>query len=379
MKRLLNGQVSCLDHKVQLLKLIYMILVFKKERKKLLQRLVDVDNEKVLLKLRPRIDRLKNLAAFNELAHFTNQSDSLRRSVRLQYSLIRTIVDETRCEIGAAGSNKFNIVLSSVDDLYHNVKRPREQVADAEALLGLTNTVVESLQLRPNCSISPSMFISWLLKSYGLRKGRPKNAAEHLIIGKSRIAVNWEKIGADASLVFMGGKGCKTMLGVLKTEFKPRKQLVVYTGYQKPEVYDSYPKEIAVYRKMPPRKVYLTRPKLVAGETAKDKPDVNKNMSNIYELLKEKKSVMLDKLFFRRNSFAHTVENLFALSFLVHDGQASISADETGSRFLCKIVPRSIAHCEAVRHQFILRYDYNDWKLMQAVLPEGEELKANRE
>jgi len=46
---------------------------------------------------------------------------------------------------------------------------------------------------------------------------------------------------------------------------------------------------------------------------------------------------MLDELFLMRNSFAHTVENMFALSFLVHDGQASISADETGSRFACKI------------------------------------------
>lgn len=63
-------------------------------------------------------------------------------------------------------------------------------------------------------------------------------------------------------------------------------------------------------------------------------------MSNISELLKEKKSVMLDKLFFRRNSFAHTVENLFAL---VHDGQASISADEAGSRFLCEI-GKSLCH-----------------------------------
>ncbi|XP_059286721.1 non-structural maintenance of chromosomes element 4 homolog B-like [Lycium ferocissimum] len=316
--------------------------------------------------------RLKNLATLNEITDFTYQSDSLRRSVRLQYSVIRTIIDEKKCEIGAAGSNKFNVVLSGVDDLYRNVKRPREQVADAEALLGLTNTVVESLELRPNCSISPSMFVSWLLKGYGIRKGCSKDATQNLVIGKSQKTVNWEKIGADASLVFMEGKGCRTMLGVLKIEFKPRKQPLVYSGDQKPEVYCSYPNEITVYRKKPLRKVYLTRPKLVAAQTAQDKPDVNKNMSTISELLKEKKSVMLDELFFRRNSFAHTVENLFALSFLVHDGQAAISADETSSCFLCKIVPRSSAHREAVRHQFILRYDYNDWKMMQGLVPEGE-------
>lgn len=92
-----------------------------------------------------------------------------------------------------------------------SVKRPREQVADAEALLGLTNTVVESLKSRANSSISPSIFISWLLQVYSLRKGLSKNAMEHFITGKSLKAVNWEKIGADASLVFMEGQGCKTM------------------------------------------------------------------------------------------------------------------------------------------------------------------------
>ncbi|XP_019253960.1 PREDICTED: non-structural maintenance of chromosomes element 4 homolog B-like [Nicotiana attenuata] len=321
--------------------------------------------------------RLNNLVSFNELTDFTHQSDSLRRSVRSQYSVIRTIIDEKRDEIGAAESNKFNIVLTGVDDLYRNVKRPREQVSDAEALLGLTNTVVESLALRSHDSISPSMFISCLLKSYGLQKGRSKKATQSLIFGKSQKAVNWEKIGVDVSLVFMEGKGCKTMLGVLKTEFKPRK-LVVYIGDQKPEVYDSYPNTIAVYRKTPPKKVYLTQPKLVTSETAEDKPDVNKNMSIISELLKEKKCVMLDELLFRRTSFAHTVENLFALSFLVHNGEAAISADETGSRFLCEIVPRSSARFEVARHQFILRYDYNDWKLMQDLVPEVEDLIPNR-
>ncbi|KAH0704877.1 hypothetical protein KY290_009566 [Solanum tuberosum] len=281
---------------------------------------IKLEEDKELNRINDLSQRLKNLEAFNEINDFTNQPDSLRRSVRLQYSLIRTIVDETRCELGAAGSNKFNIVLNSVHDLYFN--------------------------------------------------GRSKNAMEHFIIGKSLKTVNWEKIGADASLVFMEGKSCKTMLGVLKTEFKPRNQLVVY---------HSYPKEIVVYRRLPPKKVYLTRPKLVVGETVEDKPDVSKNMSNILELLKEKKSAMLDELFLMRNSFAHTVENMFALSFLVHDGQASISADETGSRLACKIVPRSITHRGAVRHQFILRYDYNDWKLMQTLVPEGAELTPNRE
>lgn len=46
--------------------------------------------------------RLKNLATLNEINDFAHQSDSLRRSVRLQYSIIRTIVD------GICKKKKFN-------------------------------------------------------------------------------------------------------------------------------------------------------------------------------------------------------------------------------------------------------------------------------
>lgn len=74
----------------------------------------------------------------------------------------------------------------------------------------------------------------------------------------------------------------------------------------------------------------------IADTGKEEKTDTDKNMSAMFEILRKKKQVRLESLILNRTSFAQTVENLFALSFLVKDGRAEITVDENGSHHVCK-------------------------------------------
>lgn len=129
-----------------------------------------------------------------------------------------------------------------------------------------------------------------------------------------------------------------------------------------------------------------------------EKTDTDKNMSTMFEILRRKKRVGLDSLILNRQSFAQTVENLFALSFLVKDGRAEVIVDEKGNHFVCKIYFILINFCfnlqyrwwlhlcltllivciaapknapvsslvlsgEVAYNHFVFRFDYRDWKV----------------
>ncbi|KAK7343224.1 hypothetical protein VNO77_11808 [Canavalia gladiata] len=270
-----------------------------------------------------------------------HQNPVTRRIIRSHFLKLKTLINEKRDDLMNTDSDKFDTILSEFHKLHEQVEKPREQVADAEALLDLTRTLVGSVRSLTNEGVTPSHFVTSLLKHYA--QG-PQNS------------INWNKLGLAVSPIFLSVHGSSTMLGPMDNELKQRK-----TG---------------VPRKRAPPPTATSRPQQLDEAVGEEKTDTDKNMSTMFGVLRERKRVRLENLIFNRTSFAQTVENLFALSFLVKDGRAEISLDENRSHY---VSPKNAPAAKSVPYShFVFRFDYQDWKLMKDMVPSGKELMPHR-
>lgn len=101
-----------------------------------------------------------------------------------------------------------------------SVQKPREQVADAEALFDITTTLVSSVKAHGNEGITPSDLVNSLLRDFGRQgQGGASSSTED-----SNNSVLWKDIGLAVSHVFRRAPGCTTMYvysGILLFSFDP--------------------------------------------------------------------------------------------------------------------------------------------------------------
>ncbi|KAK8941917.1 Protein kinase PINOID 2 [Platanthera guangdongensis] len=245
---------------------------------------------------------------------------------------------------------------SSLDFSAYSMKKPREQVADAETLLGIANTLAASVRSQNNEGATPSDLVTAMLKNFGHQQDRAHD-------DNSQTMVFWANIGLNVSPFLESVRGCCTMIGPMSTEIKQ----------QKPPVYRrrTKPTESTLPEEVCSDSVHSC---LIQGQEEVTKTDTDSNMSAMFDILKKKGKVRLECLLLNKLSFAQTVENIFALSFLVKDGRAEIAVDKNGRHL---VYPKNAPSASAVAsgavsyHHFVFRFDFKDWKsMMEAVGPE---------
>lgn len=277
-----------------------------------------------------------------------------RRVLRSRYLGLKNLISEKREDISGVDSDKFNSIINEVESLHQLVQKPREQVADAEALLDITSTLVSSVKAHGNEGITPSDLVNSLVRDFG-RQGGASSSTED-----GNNSVSWNDIGLAVSHVFRRAPGCTTMLGPMNTEPKQRKAIV-----QRKRV----------------RPTEKARPEELEDTGTEERTDTDKNMATMFHILKKNRRARLENVVLNRNSFAQTVENLFALSFLVKDGRAEITVNEKGWH---TVSPRNapaaddVTSGEVSYSHFVFRFDFRDWKLMLDSVKVGEELMPHR-
>ncbi|KAE9465978.1 hypothetical protein C3L33_02097, partial [Rhododendron williamsianum] len=318
-----------------------------------------------------------------------------RRVLRSRYLAVKNLISEKREDISGVDSDKFNSIINEVESLHQLgqldvlcfvkprrvldenyidileniycsgivdaemyvpfvVVSVREQVADAEALLDITSTLVSSVKAHGNEGITPSDLVNSLVRDFG-RQGGASSSTED-----GNNSISWNDIGLAVSHVFRRAPGCTTMLGPMNTEPKQRKAIV-----QRKRV----------------RPTEKARPEELEDTGTEERTDTDKNMATMFHILKKNRRARLENVVLNRNSFAQTVENLFALSFLVKDGRAEITVNEKGWH---TVSPRNapaaddVTSGEVSYSHFVFRFDFRDWKLMLDYVKVGEELMPHR-
>ncbi|KAB1668824.1 hypothetical protein ES319_1Z104800v1 [Gossypium barbadense] len=272
-----------------------------------------------------------------------------RRTLRTRYLAVKNLIFDERDDLSSIDSAKFKSIVNDLESLHQFVLKPREQIADAEALLDITNTLLTSVKATNGDGITISDFVDSLVRDFAKQSSRQDG----------RTLIDWKKIGIEFSDASRSSRGCRTMIGPMDTQMKQRKA-----------------------RRKRARLVENEQPAEVDDTDIKKKTNTDINMATMFDILRKHRIVRLEQLVLNRNSFAQTVENIFALSFLVKDGRADIKLDEKGIHLVSpKNAPTAtaIASKEVVYNHFVFRFDFKDWKLMKDYIEVGHELMPHRD
>ncbi|KAJ8472109.1 hypothetical protein OPV22_026452 [Ensete ventricosum] len=271
---------------------------------------------------------------------------AVQRSLRSSYLAVKNLISDDKDDTGSADSDKFTSIFTHVENLHELVQRPREQVTDAEALLDITNSLLVLVKSHSNDVISPSEFVNGLLRNSGQKERDPN-------INNSYNMICWNDVGLAVSHVFRKVPEFHTMIGPMDITLKQRKA--------------------AVNRKRK-KPTEVTCPEELSQADTDGKNDTDKNMSTMFNILRKMRHVRFESLVLNRTSFAQTVENVFALSFLVKGGRAEITVGDDGQHL---VSPRNSpvgipgSSRDVADHHFVFRFDCKDWKQMVVVIQDN--------
>ncbi|ORX76836.1 hypothetical protein BCR32DRAFT_271035 [Anaeromyces robustus] len=274
-----------------------------------------------------------------ELNNLYSQTEESNRKVRMKYrSLIEDLKD-------VSSTDMLIEKIATGNELYKKVNRTQEATLDSQFLLKsaeLGAKQAESIKLAgENFDIED--WINKLLTTMGGRQDIDiKQENGETVNLKS---LHWEAIGIKAEPFFDVVPKINNMIGPLSTEQKERKTIIRHARENK-------------------NSVNLKKPQELRKEDIKEQEnETTKNVVQICEILYKVGRIGLFEFIINPESFSQTIENIFYLSFLIHDGKALLD-EEDGELILDKADPpdeEDYSH-GIKKKQYVLELDYDTWK-----------------
>ncbi|KAI3993835.1 hypothetical protein MKX01_002848 [Papaver californicum] len=179
----------------------------------------------------------------------------------------------------------LSLTQEEIEGLHRLATTPKEQALDAQVLLNFVNKLSLSIKSFSSKEISPSDFITGLLGKYGEQS-----------CSKQSRSFKWNELGEDVcGLCGDVSRCCSTMGGPMDVEAKKKKVVV---------------------KKRKRELLEVEHPEDLNTAATERKAETDKNIATMFKITKtRKKPEKVADVVMNRNSFAQTVENLFALFF----------------------------------------------------------------
>jgi hypothetical protein len=284
-------------------------------------------------------------------------------------------VAEKRHELGAGTGEQVAELLNQAEGFNGEIHKPQEEVIVSEILViaAQTGHAVLKKLAQGGKSYTPADYIRSLKSHY-------VNDTDAQIVGaEDPYAFNWVNLGNSIAGWFRPAPCSFHMLGPMDAAAKTKK--VVAQRRKKGVIAEAVRPDDVV----------------VGGE---EQQQTDRNMNIVFNVVREHEGCLLTELVLNHASFAQTVENLFALSFLIRDRRVKLSECPEGVR-VYKATPvvkkkktdrgqhgadggggaagGNAEDEDAERFQFVVTFSEYEWNKWKEVTNEEDTLMPHRE
>ncbi|XP_057237154.1 non-structural maintenance of chromosomes element 4 homolog A [Malurus melanocephalus] len=278
------------------------------------------------------------------------------RMIRIQYRKLISTVQQNREAMLNSKSNKLTEALEEANRLFDGVSRAREAALDAQFLVlasSIGKEKANELQLEMS-AFDSAAFAEDLLTFMGINRTEVEETDDpEDIPGGFLPSDAWQTVGQEALKYLRRAPTFHYMMGSFKSEPPVPKQ------------------RIERQKKASRGKAERAMPAQLKKMETSHQEATEKEVERVLRILQThfendpNTPISFFDLVIDPNSFAHTMENIFHVSFLIKDGLAKIKLDEDGLPIIEPTKPTRGGEEDnrtGARNQVIVTLDQKEWK-----------------